>query len=219
MLKSSLPVPHGFFTRAGGISKGLFESLNVGVGSSDDKADVTENRKRCAEALGYRAEKLTTPYQIHSAKSVIVDEPVRLEADSYVTKEKGLLLGIVTADCLPVLMWESTGIVGAAHAGWKGAVGGVLDNTIANIISLGGLVENIHAVIGPAISQESYQVQEDFRTAVLSADSVAEVFFAKHESEGYLFDLPNYAKRCLENLGVMNIDILAEDTLSQPQKF
>lgn len=219
-LPSVIKPPHGFFMRTGGISEGIYESLNVGIGSADNPDHVNENRKLAVEALGFSESSLAAPRQFHSAESIFVDKPVRVKADAYVTNQKGLLLGIVTADCLPVLMWESSGIIAAVHAGWKGTIGGVLDNTIARITSIGGIAGNIHAVIGPAISASSYQVQADFYETVTTADDLATKFFRPDDkSEGYLFDLPSYAQQRLQILGVGHVENLNEDTLAQPDKF
>ncbi|MDE2041983.1 MAG: laccase domain-containing protein, partial [Alphaproteobacteria bacterium] len=170
------PVPHGFFGREGGVSHGLYASLNVGLGSGDNLLAVTENRAR-ALAATLPGAALATAYQIHSAQVVAVDMPLvddaRPHADALVTATPGLLLGILTADCAPVLFADVTaGVVGAAHAGWKGALGGVTDATIAAMEALGARRETIVAAVGPCISQASYEVTMAFRDN-FSADNGA----------------------------------------------
>ena len=159
-------VPHGFLTREGGVSQGAVASLNCGLGSGDDTAAVAENRWRAADAVLPGAP-MVGPYQIHSATCLTVTEPwaddARPEADALVTDRPGILLSILTADCAPVLLADAeAGVVGAAHAGWRGAIGGVTDTTIAAMLKLGAKVERIAAAIGPTIAQKNYEVGHAF---------------------------------------------------------
>ena len=168
-------VPHGFLGRRGGISTGLVAGLNAGLGSGDDEADVAENRARAAAAVLPGAA-LVGVYQVHSPDCVAVDEPwadnKRPEGDALVTNRRGILLGIVTADCAPVLLADSeAGVIGAAHAGWKGAIGGVTDNCIAAMEALGARRAHIAAAVGPCIAQASYEVDDQFAARFADADA------------------------------------------------
>ena len=174
-------VPHGFFGRRGGVSEGAVAGLNVGLGSGDEPALVMENRQRAANAVLPGAA-LVGPYQIHSPDCVTVTEPwshdARPEADALVTDRPGILLSVVTADCAPVLLADvEAGVVGAAHAGWRGAVGGVTDRTIAAMLALGARVERIAAAVGPCIAQKSYEVDHGFAENLLRDDAANERFF------------------------------------------
>ena len=173
-------ITHGFFTRAGGVSAGVYASLNCGPGSADDSARVAENRARCAGAFGVAPDALLTAYQVHSPDVLVVDAPFaeRPKVDALVTRTQGLMLGILTADCAPVLVADAeAGVIGAAHAGWKGALGGVLENTVAAMESLGARREHIRAVVGPCIRQASYEVGAEFRENFVSADAGYAEFF------------------------------------------
>lgn len=173
---------HGFFTREGGVSEGVYASLNCGPGSEDAPEKVAENRARCARSFGLEPEVLLTCYQIHSPDVLCVSGPFgaeRPKADAMVTATPGLMLGILTADCAPVLFADTkAGVIGAAHAGWKGAVGGVLENTVAAMEELGATRENIRAIVGPCIQQKSYEVGEEFRARFMEADARWIEFFA-----------------------------------------
>lgn len=175
-------IRHGFFTRQGGVSGGLYAGLNCGPGSQDDPAHVTENRARAAQALGASPSALCTLYQVHGADVITVQEPwpaaARPQADALVTDRPGLLLGILTADCVPVLLVDPKArIIGAAHAGWKGAFAGVTDTTIAAMETLGGWRDRMIAAIGPAIGWSNYEVDEAFLRRFLDADGMNEQFF------------------------------------------
>lgn len=213
-------VRHGFMTRRGGVSRGAVAGLQCGFGAGDDAADVAENRQLAAEAVAPEAA-LVTPYQVHSPDAVVVTAPWawedRPEADAVVTDRPGLLLGIVTADCAPVLLAdEAAGVVAAAHAGWRGAHGGVLEASIAAMQSLGAKRERIAAAIGPTIAQPSYEVDERFRAQFGSDD---ERFFVSGRDGHWQFDLPGYIAARLAAAGVGAIDDLALDTYADPQRF
>lgn len=189
-------VHHGFFTRRGGASSGVFEGLNCGAGSSDQADVVTINRGRVAEAMGVAPDGLVTVHQTHSADAVVVAGPQtgdRPKADAMVTATPGLALGILTADCLPVLFSDpEAGVIGAAHAGWKGALGGILEATIDGMIALGATRENIRAAIGPGISQQSYEVGPEFYETFEVDDPENSRFFASGKGDRMHFDLPGY---------------------------
>jgi polyphenol oxidase len=214
-------VPHGFFGRRGGTSTGEVAELNTGWGAGDDPAVVRENRLQAAQAVLPGAT-LACPYQYHSADALIVDEVwpddgERPRGDALATARLGILLGIVTADCAPVLFADvRAGVIGAAHAGWRGAHGGVCENTVAAMEALGAERANITAAIGPTIAQANYEVGEDFRTNF--ADSHAR-FFAPGREGHYLFDLPGYIAARLERAGIGFVEDLALDTYPDETRF
>jgi len=221
----SLPrIAHGFFGRQGGVSDGIFASLNCGPGSGDDRAKVIENRRRVTEVLGGET-RLVTLYQIHSPNTVTVTTPWEIgespQADAMVTNVPGLALGILTADCAPVLLADaSAGVIGAAHAGWKGAQGGVVAATVAAMEKLGAARERIAAAIGPCISQASYEVNGEFRTLFVEANSANARFFVPSDRVGHFrFDLKDYVATRLGEAGVVNIDKLSACTYARPADF
>lgn len=191
-------VPHGFFGRRGGVSAGLYHSLNCGLGSHDDPARVRENRARVARHLGSDGARLLTCHQIHSAEAVIVDTPwapgAQPKADALVTRTPGLVLGALAADCMPILFADvEAGVVAAAHAGWKGALAGVERTTIAAMERLGARRDRITVVIGPCISQAAYEVGPEFVATFLAADASASRFFiSPHTGSKSHFDLPGF---------------------------
>lgn len=215
-------VAHGFLTREGGVSTGMVAGLNVGRGAGDDGAAVAENRRRAAEAVLPGA-RLVTVYQVHSPDCVTVAEPwdedgARPHADALVTDRPGLLLGIVTADCAPVLFADvAAGIVGAAHAGWKGAHGGVIESTVAAMERLGARRDRIAAAVGPCIAQASYEVGEDFRTNFKQDDDAR--YFVPGRAGHYQFDLAAYVCAQLRHAGVETADSLDLDTYGDAQRF
>ena len=215
-------VAHGFFGRRGGVSEGLYTGLNCGPGSHDDKQAVAENRSRVAIALGMLPERLCTLYQVHSPKVVIVHEPfdgVGPQADAMVTNVPRVVLGILTADCAPVLFVDATAnVIGAAHAGWKGAVGGVVENTLVAMEKLGADRSDIAAVIGPCIAQKSYEVGAEFVERF--APEEQQQFFIPSERAGHrMFDLPAYVAFVARRAGLQRIAMLAMDTCSDPDHF
>jgi polyphenol oxidase len=221
---ANLPgIRHAFFTREGGVSEGLYASLNGGIGSSDDPAKVYENRRRMAEALG--AAHLLTCYQIHSADVVVAGKAWSREdaarADGIVTRAKSLAVGASAADCAPLLFADAkAGIVAAAHAGWKGALGGIAEATLKKMESLGGVRSNIVVAIGPLIRQKSYEVGPEFVARFEAADSSFQRFFAPSEKAGHaMFDLAGLIRMRLEQAGVGRIDDLELDTYSDERRF
>lgn len=193
-LSGSATLRHAFFTREGGVSDGLYKTLNCGFGSDDNPDHVTENRRRAAQALGVDAACLITPYQIHSADVVTVEAPWERtnapKADGMVTARPGIALGILTADCAPVLFADGeAGVIGACHAGWRGALDGVTAETIDAMEKLGARRDRIAAVIGPCIAQASYQVGPEFQAAFVAADTANGAHFVADEESRYRFDL------------------------------
>jgi YfiH family protein len=219
----SLAVPHGFLGRRGGVSQGLVAGLNVGLGSQDDPAAVAENRRLAAEAVLPGA-RLATLYQIHSAEVVRVNaaypDADRPQADALVTERPGLLLGILTADCAPVLFADAeAGVVGAAHAGWKGALAGVTDATIAAMERIGARRERIAAAIGPCIARASYEVDEGFLATFTAADPGNERFFAPGRDGHHQFDLEAYVAHRLAAAGLGRVEALGLDTYAEADRF
>jgi YfiH family protein len=214
-------ISHGFFTRTGGVSEGIFASLNCGLGSGDRPEAVVENRARVAAALGLPPDRLATIHQVHSARVVAVDGVVPAEdrprADGLVTRTPGLALGILTADCVPLLFVDpAVTIIGAAHAGWKGARDGVAEATIAAMQALGAEPARIRVGIGPAIRQMSYEVGPEFPAHFPDA---APCFRAAARPGHFLFDLPAYLTRRLGSLGLAAVEDLGLDTLGDPARF
>lgn len=219
---------HGFFTRRGGVSKGLYSSLNCGPGSGDDAADVAENRTRVMRALGYASggdARLNTLAQIHSAEVVELGEalPARRHprADALVTATRGVAVGVLAADCVPVLFAASAGsVVAAAHAGWKGALGGVIEATVESMGSLGATADSIVACVGPCIQQDSYEVGEDLRSLFLEDDARNEAYFRASKRAGhFMFDLSEYVARRVQAAGVSDVERMQIDTYTDEQDF
>ena len=217
-------IAHGFFGRQGGVSDGIYASLNCGPGSGDDRVKVIENRRRAMQALGADA-RLLTLYQIHSAKAVTVTEPWEIgespEADGLATAVPGIALGMLTADCAPVLLADAkAGVIGAAHAGWKGALDGVVESTVAAMEKLGAVRGRIAAAIGPCISQASYEVDGEFRANFTRADSANARFFAPGDREGYFrFDLEAYVAMRLDDAGLADVEALSACTYARAGDF
>ena len=217
-------LPHGFFGRRGGVSTGIVAGLQTGLGADDDAAAIAENRRRIVDALIPDAP-LATLYQIHSADVVrILSEGAaneRPEGDALVTDRPGILLGILTADCAPVLFAdEAAGVVGAAHAGWKGAIAGVTDRTIAAMEKLGARADRIHAAIGPCIAQKSYEVDAAFLTQFCESAPENERFFREGaRADHHQFDLEGYVVARLAAAGVRTVEAMGLDTYSQPDRF
>ncbi|MEM8555119.1 MAG: peptidoglycan editing factor PgeF [Pseudomonadota bacterium] len=218
------PFRHGFFTRKGGASSGIFQGLNCGFGSSDQAQVVEINRSRVVHALGGTSEDLATVHQCHTARAVTVTRDsvqTREEADAVVTQEPGLVLMILTADCAPVLFADAkAGVVGAAHAGWRGAIGGILEATIEAMESLGADRSTTKAVVGPTISQKAYEVGPEFRERFLDASGANGRFFVAGQREGkFQFDLPCFAKNILRDAGVAHVEWSQHCTYSDPERF
>lgn len=216
---------HGFFTRNGGVSKGIYTSLNCGTGSQDDGASVRENIRRCVAALSDNPASFCKLWQIHSADVMTVHEPWDLKdspkADAMVTDRPNIVLGILTADCGPVLFADrQAGVVGAAHAGWKGAIGGVLENTIAAMLALGAQRERIEAVLGPCIAQASYEVGPEFYTRFAEENALYATFFVPAKTPGhFLFNLAGFIHHRLLSHGLQDVQLLAMDTYENEAQF
>jgi YfiH family protein len=223
---AALPgIRHAFFTRDGGVSSGIYASLNGGVGSHDEPSHVAENRARMAASLGVRPDHLLTAYQIHSPDVVIIDGPWaphrRPRADALVTKRPGLAIAVTTADCGPVLLADETAcVVGTAHAGWRGAANGVLEAAIAAMEDCGAARERIVAAIGPMIRQPSYEVGPEFVAAFQAQDAANERFFTPASCAGHaLFDLTSYIATRLAAAGIRHIEDLGHCTYCDPARF
>lgn len=218
-------VRYGFFGSRGGVSTGIFESLNAGHGSRDDPAAITENRRRVAASIGVEEPHLLSVFQIHSDEVVTVDAPwtpkTRPRCDAMVTDRLGVALGVLAADCGPVLFADAeAGVVGAAHSGWKGALGGVLGNTAQAMERLGARRERIVAALGPCIRQESYEVGPEFPAAFLAQDAANERFFATSDRPGHFqFDLGGYVVARLAAEGLGAVYDTALDTYTNPDRL
>ncbi|KTE10119.1 peptidoglycan editing factor PgeF [Sphingopyxis sp. H115] len=216
-------IAHGFFGRRGGVSAGDLASLNCGLGSGDDPALIAENRRRVANAMLPGAT-VTGLYQVHGARCVIVDAnsdlAERPEADAMATRVPDILLGILTADCVPVLFADrEAGVVGAAHAGWKGAIAGITDSTLDAMESLGARRPNIAAAIGPCIGRASYEVDEGFVQRFLDHDPANERFFAAAKPDHAMFDIAAYVAARLAAAGVTRIAIGGQDTYAESEHY
>lgn len=212
-LESCDGIRHGFFTRRGGVSKGIYGSLNCGLGSRDDAEAVRQNRTLVAETLGVPPDRLLTLYQIHSAAAVVVDKPWErgaAEADALVTSTPGLAIGALTADCAPVLFCDAQArVIAAAHAGWRGALSGIVEATLATMEELGAERDRTVAVIGPSISQRAYEVGADYMERFLAEEPGSEVFFVTDDSSGEPhFDLAGYVAERLSRAGVGTVSDL-----------
>jgi YfiH family protein len=220
---ANLAVPHGFLGRRGGVSTGELAGLNVGFGSRDEREAITENRELAIAAVQPGGE-LATVHQIHSANVVRVERPwaqeERPHADAMVTDRPGLLLGILTADCAPVLLADAeAGVVGAAHAGWRGALAGVTDSVIAAMEDLGARRERIVAAVGPCIGRDSYEVDEAFRAKFLHADLGNQRFFAAGPVGKPHFDFEAYVAERLMSAGIGSVEALGLDTYADSDRF
>ena len=215
---------HGFFTREGGVSTGLYEGLNTGVGSKDDPAAVAENRRRVAAHLGGVPDDLAACFQIHSAVARVAEtgwKGARPEGDAAVTATPGVICAVLTADCAPVLLADpAAGVVGAAHAGWKGALDGIVQSTVAAMQTLGAEPRRMVAVVGPCIAQASYEVGADFQDRFGRHDPDSARFFAPGEAAGKrLFDLPGFVLSRLEQAGVGDAAWTGHDTRMDAARF
>lgn len=217
-------VRHGFFTRQGGVSTGLFEGLNTGIGSSDDPAAVIENRRRVAAAMGGTPDDLAACYQIHSSLARVAEGPWRgdrPEGDAVVSRTPGVICAVLTADCAPVLMADhEAGVVAAVHAGWKGALNGVVHSAVTAMEALGARPPRITAVVGPCIAQDSYEVGADFQERFEHHDPGSERFFtAGTTTDKRLFDLPGFVLWRLEQAGVGTAAWTGDDTRMDEAQF
>jgi YfiH family protein len=223
---TNLPgVRHAFFTRAGGVSKGIYESLNSGVGSNDKPENVNENRARMAASLGVTADRFLTAYQIHSPTVMVAETPWsaadRPRADAIVTRTPGLAIGVSTADCGPVLMTDPEArVIGAAHAGWRGALTGVIEAAVAAMETLGAKRNRIVAAVGPMIRQPNYEVGQDLLDRFVAAEPDHVRFFAPAQRPGHrMFDLAGYVVSTLQHAGIERIEDIGHCTYADPAQF
>lgn len=216
-------VKHGFFGREGGVSKGIYASLNAGTGSGDDAANVLENRARIAAAFGIERDHLVGVHQVHSPAAVFVDGPwqgERPHADALVTTTAGLAISVLTADCAPVLLVDSeASVIGAAHAGWKGALEGVLQRTVIAMIARGADPARIAAAIGPCIQQQSYEVGPEFEARFVEMDTSFASYFVPGSGDRRFFDLPRFCVGRLRTAGVTNVEVLPLDTYAESTRL
>ena len=224
-LLSAIPgLRHAFSTREGGVSGGIYESLNGGLGSNDDPAHVAENRRRMAEQIGVAPEHFLSVHQVHSPDVVVATGPWpgdKPRADAIVTRTEGIAIGVTAADCGPILLVDPAArVIGAAHAGWKGALTGVLESTVAAMEKLGADRGGIVAAIGPLIRQHSYEVGGEFVERFLGADADNAAFFIPSARDGHaMFDLAGFIRMRLENAGVLMIDDIGVDTYSDERFY
>jgi polyphenol oxidase len=226
-LLSAVPgLRHAFFTREGGVSRGIYESLNGGLGSNDDRASVIENRRRMAEAMGVIPEHFVGVHQVHSPDAVVVNGPwpssePRPRADAMVTRREGLAIGVTAADCGAILLVDPNArVIAAAHAGWKGALSGVIESTVQAMEKLGAERSGILAAIGPLIRQHSYEVGGEFVERFLQADAENARFFIPAARENHaMFDLAGFIRMRLEDAGVLMIDDIGIDTYSDERCY
>ncbi|MGH1577899.1 peptidoglycan editing factor PgeF [Planktotalea sp.] len=215
-------VHHGFFSRKGGASEGIYAGLNCGAGSADKSEIVAQNRSRVADAMKVEPIALVGVHQHHSADVAHIEAPTdaRPKADAMVTRTKGVALGILTADCQPVLFADiEAGVIGAAHAGWKGALNGVLSRTVEEMEALGAQRKNIRAAIGPCISQRAYEVGPEFFESFTSQDPAFSRFFASGKDERMQFDLPSFGLHMLREAGVESAQWIGHCTYSDEARF
>ena len=216
---------HGFFTRIGGVSTGIYAGLNCGLGSGDSPSATTQNRTHVADYLNVAPAHLCGVYQIHSNTAVEISTPTAgvIKADALVTNRAGLALGVLTADCAPILFYAPSGgisgVIAAAHAGWKGALFGVIENTVALMERLGAERGEISAVVGPCISEKNYQVGLDFYTGFIAQDPDYSRFFATDGATHYRFDLPAFCLSQLAKAGIKSAGWTGDCTYAQPEKF
>ncbi|MCI2394134.1 peptidoglycan editing factor PgeF [Aliiroseovarius sediminis] len=218
-----LPLKHGFFTRRGGASSGVYQGLNCGVGSQDQSELVSINRNRVAQALQIDHDNLCGVHQVHSPDVVTLDGPItgdKPKADALVTATPGLALTILTADCQPVLFADTeAGVIGAAHAGWKGTIDGVLEETVDAMLALGAKRSSITAIIGPTISQRAYEVGPEFFDEFMGADPDYGRFFAGGQGDRAMFDLPGFGLHRLREAGIDRAEWIGHCTYSDPDRF
>jgi polyphenol oxidase len=224
VLQSKSNIRHAFFTKEGGVSAGLYEGLNGGLGSSDARDNVLENRKRMADYLRVPAERFLSVWQVHSPDVVAVDGPwvgERPKADALVTATPGLAITIATADCGSILFADSkAGVIGAAHAGWQGAFRGVMENTVAAMENLGAKRKDIAVTIGPMLSQQNYEVGPEFVARFLDQDKAHAVFFKPSPKPDHaMFDLPAYNRQRLERMGLGQVEDLGLCTYADEKRF
>ena len=214
---------HGFFTRQGGVSEGVFESLNCGVNSGDSCKAILENLALVEKNMSLQKNGLVNLKQVHSNKVITVNNPSPIQygvADAMVSNKKGVGLGIMTADCPPVILNDPVNrVIGAMHCGWRGTASGIIQNTLSQMLSLGATLSNIQAAVGPSISQKHYEVGPEFIKIFQHPNKDCAIFFVSGKNDRLLFNLPAFISETLKNLGVQDVEILAECTFEKPTKF
>lgn len=222
-LKNFKNLEHCFFSRNGGISQGIYSSLNCGIGSNDNRENVLKNLETISKQFNVSVKNLTLMKQTHSNKVIYIDEKnkhiKRFECDALITKIENIPISVLTADCVPILIYEKINkVIACIHAGWKGAIHGVIDNTINKILSLNKKNE-IYAVIGPCIGKNSYEVKADFYKKFLESDKESHIFFSKKDETKFFFDLRGYVNNRLKKLNIHNLDNIEMDTFLEKKKF
>jgi len=217
-------VKHAFFNRKGGKSSGAYQSLNCGIGSSDKKKNVIKNLKIVCKKIGCSRKKLFLMHQIHSNKFYFItgknkNTNKKIKADALITKSKNIALGILTADCIPILIYDQKlKIISAIHAGWKGVYKNIIMKVIKFFVKNGSSIENLHVVIGPCIGQKNYEVKKDFINRFLKKDKKSKIFFKNIKNKTY-FSLNNYVYNKLKNIGIKNLDLIYKDTFDRKNNF
>jgi len=225
LLNKDTGIGHAFFTRRGGVSSGPYQSLNCGFGSGDAVESVAQNRGIAMQQLGLPADRLVTCNQIHSATAIAVESPWRPEgaprADGLVTRVPGIALGILTADCAPILFYDpGAGVIGAAHGGWRGALGGIVEATVERMEAVGAEPSRIRAAVGPCIGQASYEVGPEFPQSFVAEDPTSTSFFTPALRAGhFMFNLPGYIERRLIRAGVVTVERASHDTATEEDSF
>ncbi len=223
-LKQFKSIKHGFFNRNGGKSSGLYKSLNCGIGSSDKKKNVLKNLKIVSKKIGCSKKKLVLLHQVHSNKIKFIDEKYKfskkkIKADALITNIKKVAIGVLTADCAPILIYDQKlKIISAIHAGWKGAYKGIINKVIKFLLKKGSQTNNLYAVIGPSITDKNYEVQKDFKYRFLKKDKKSNNFFETRKNKTY-FSLNNYVYYQLKKLGIKNLDIINKNTFDPKNNF
>ena len=222
-LKKNNYIQHCFFSRKNGVSSGIYESLNCGIGSKDENANVEKNLNIVSKKFKIKKEQLVLMRQTHSNKVQIVEDEKnlkRMDCDGILTKNNSLALCVLTADCAPILLYEKKEkIIGSIHAGWKGSVNGIIENTIEKLNQIGGNVENLQACVGPCISQESYEVKDDFYSTFINKTKYNDSFFLKNEKKRFYFDLRGFINKKLRDCGVLEIDNISIDTFAMKSEY
>lgn len=217
-------IGHGFFTRNGGVSEGLFSSLNAGYGSGDDIGHVSINRQRVSEALCPGSAEISTVFQVHGTHAAVLNTPWAWgeapQADAIVTATPGTAIGVLSADCVPVLFADAKNrVIAAAHAGWKGALSGIIESTVVQMQAAGADIQHIHAAIGPAIGAASYEVTGEFYARFIEVSQENSCFFVPQAQEKYLFDIKAYVEKRIAAAGIRHINMLANDTCIEEDNF
>ncbi len=222
-LKTINSIEHCFFSRKHGTSKGIYESLNCGIGSKDESSNVQNNLNLVAKNLKIKKNELVLMSQTHSNKVEFIEKENNLEkinSDAILTKSNSIALGVLTADCAPILVYETDeGIVGCVHAGWKGAINGIIENTIKKIKDLGGSTKKIFVCVGPCIAQNSYEVKEDFYLMFTKETKKNESFFLKKDKKTFNFDLRGFVNKKLKNCGIAQIDNIHLDSYAAKNEY